>query len=131
MKERALRAEAVRDEALLAWQDSHAKESKELNLEIRRVKKEVAQLASENDQLLKSIQEESKESVPPSSPNVSFSRSNVTKGKVSFMQARIAPSSQYRLLGGAPGGGEKVKSGPAVSNPSNVSDDVQIHLTRH
>ena len=54
-KERASRAESERDDALLAWQSSQGKESRALSVEIRQVKKEVAQLASEYDQLLKSI----------------------------------------------------------------------------
>ena len=92
MKERALKAEAVREKALFAWQEGHDKESRELSSEIRRVKKEVAQVASANDILLKRIQGEVVPS--PSSPSPSNSSGIALQSSVSFLQVGTSiPSS--------------------------------------
>ena len=80
----------------------------------------MAQVASENDNLLRKIQEVTNVSAPPVSPSVV----PVPKGNVSFLQVGAPPYPAMKLLGGAPGGGEEeviVSKAPLSPSVSGVS----------
>ena len=119
-KERARRAESERDEALIAWQSSQSKESRELSIQIRDVKAKVAQTASENDALLGKLQKVANDSVPPESPSVR-PKVKVSSSKILFANVGVPFNPSMKLLGGAPGREEeeetisKAPSSPKVS----------------